>query len=175
MGITSKTVSVTAADGGVFKAYLALPENGAAPGLVLLQEIFGVNQNMREVCDWYAARGFAAICPDLFWRMEPGLELTEKDFVRLANMNMDAVKRKDVERILKLGKSWLKDQVANQPISSKPDTSEDAFGCLIGHSKFSEARAAWERLKNQDRLWSPKSSPPIGFSDNVNPKIAVET
>jgi carboxymethylenebutenolidase len=47
---------------------------------VVLQEIFGVNQNMRDVCDWYAARGLAAICPDLFWRIEPGLELTEKGF-----------------------------------------------------------------------------------------------
>jgi carboxymethylenebutenolidase len=66
-------------DGGEFSAYLAPPAGGRGPGVVVLQEIFGVNQNMREVCDWYAARGFAAICPDLFWRIEPGLELTEKD------------------------------------------------------------------------------------------------
>ena len=67
-------------DGGEFSAYLALPAGGRGPGVVVLQEIFGINQNMRDVCDWYAARGFAAICPDLFWRIEPGLELTEKDF-----------------------------------------------------------------------------------------------
>ncbi len=53
---------------------------------MVLQEIFGVNQNMREVCDWYAARGFAAICPDLFWRIEPGLELTEKDFEKAIDL-----------------------------------------------------------------------------------------
>jgi carboxymethylenebutenolidase len=71
-------------DGGEFSAYLALPAGGRGPGIVVLQEIFGVNQNMRDVCDWYAARGFTAICPDLFWRIEARreqpLELTEKDF-----------------------------------------------------------------------------------------------
>jgi dienelactone hydrolase len=45
----------------------ALPSSGYGPGVVVLQEIFfGVNQFMRDVCDWYAARGFVAICPDLF-------------------------------------------------------------------------------------------------------------
>jgi carboxymethylenebutenolidase len=43
-----------------------------------LQEIFGVNQYMRDVCDWYAAHGFVAICPDLFWRQERGIQLTDK-------------------------------------------------------------------------------------------------
>ena len=71
-------------DGGEFSAYLALPAGGRGPGVVVLQEIFGVNRYLRDVCDWYAARGFVAICPDLFWRIEPGsfekkLELTEKD------------------------------------------------------------------------------------------------
>ncbi len=46
---------------------------------MVLQEIFGVNENMRAVCDWFAARGFVALCPDLFWRVEPDIELTEKD------------------------------------------------------------------------------------------------
>ena len=63
-------------DGKEFSAYLALPPGGRGPGLVVLQEIFGVNGNMRSVCDWFAARGFIALCPDLFWRIEPGLELS---------------------------------------------------------------------------------------------------
>src|SRR3984893_14326515 len=75
MGVTSKTVSVTAADGGVFNAYLALPESGAAPGLVLLQEIFGVNRHLRELADRYAEEGYVTIAPDLFWRIQPGVEL----------------------------------------------------------------------------------------------------
>jgi uncharacterized protein len=109
------------------------------------------------------------------WHWPKTSELTEKDLTKLTTMNMDAVKKRDVERIIRLARSWLIDQVTNQPISSQPDTGEDPFGCLIGHSKFSEAKAAWERLKGQDRLWTPKPSQPIGFSDDVSPKISVET
>ncbi len=70
-------------DGGELGAYLAIPPSGRGPGLVVLQEIFGVNANMRAVCDWFAARGLVALCPDLFWRMEPGLELDpQRDFER---------------------------------------------------------------------------------------------
>ena len=68
-------VSLHAFDGGEFSAYLAPPEGGRGPGIVVLQEIFGVNANMRAVCDWFAARGFVALCPDLFWRIEPDLDL----------------------------------------------------------------------------------------------------
>src|SRR5262245_64070604 len=71
-------VTVHAPDGGAFTAYLALPASGTGPGIVVMQEIFGVNQVMRDVTDWYAARGFVAICPDLFWRQEPGVQLTDQ-------------------------------------------------------------------------------------------------
>lgn len=65
-------------DGGDFDAYLALPASGYGPGIVVLQEIFGVNAYMRSVADWYAAHGFVALCPDLFWRLGHGIQLTDK-------------------------------------------------------------------------------------------------
>ena len=65
-------------DGGEFDAHLALPAAGHGPGIVVLQEIFGVNQYMRDVCDWYARHGFVALCPDLFWRQERGIQLTDQ-------------------------------------------------------------------------------------------------
>src|SRR6266850_8071651 len=65
-------------DGGEFAAYLALPASGHGPGIVVLQEIFGVNQYLRSVCEWYAAHGFVALCPDLFWRQEPGVDMSDK-------------------------------------------------------------------------------------------------
>ena len=65
-------------DGGEFDAYMTLPASGYGPGIVVLQEIFGVNEYMRTVCDWYASHGFVAICPDLFWRQEPGIQLTDR-------------------------------------------------------------------------------------------------
>jgi carboxymethylenebutenolidase len=71
-------VKVTSMDGGEFDAYMALPAGGYGPGIVVLQEIFGVNEYLRNVCDWLAAHGFVAICPDLFWRQERGVELTDQ-------------------------------------------------------------------------------------------------
>ena len=70
--------TITAFDGGTFDAYLALPPSGRGPGIVLLQEIFGVNQEMRRIADWYAARGYVVLCPDLFWRQQPGIQLTDQ-------------------------------------------------------------------------------------------------
>ena len=64
--------------GDEFDGYLALPAGGYGPGIVVLQEIFGVNDYMRSVVDWYAAHGFVALCPDLFWRLERGVQLTDR-------------------------------------------------------------------------------------------------
>ncbi len=73
----SKTMQITASDGS-FSGYLALPASLPAPGVVVLQEIFGVNYAMREICDGLAANGYCALCPDLFWRIEPGIDITDK-------------------------------------------------------------------------------------------------
>src|SRR6266536_2302097 len=74
----SHMATVKSFDGGEFDAYVAVPASGYGPGIVVLQEIFGVNEFLRNVCDWYAAHGFVAICPDLFWRQERGVELSDK-------------------------------------------------------------------------------------------------
>ncbi len=63
---------------GSFGAYLAVPDTTPSPGVVVAQEIFGVNQVMRDVCDWLAGEGFLACCPDIFWRIEPGIQLTDR-------------------------------------------------------------------------------------------------
>ena len=69
-------VSLTAADGHRLSAYRTGPGD-AACGLVVIQEIFGVNAVMRAIADKFAAAGFLAICPDLFWRIEPGIDITD--------------------------------------------------------------------------------------------------
>lgn len=71
-------VTIDAADGGAFSAYLSLPPAGGAgkrPGLIMLQQIFGVNKEMRSLTDLWAGKGYIALCPDLFWRTEPGVEI----------------------------------------------------------------------------------------------------
>src|SRR5471032_2529315 len=62
-------------DDGSFGAYLSLPRGGKGPGIVLLQEIFGVNQHIRNVADQYAADGYVVLAPDLFWRSGARIEL----------------------------------------------------------------------------------------------------
>jgi carboxymethylenebutenolidase len=52
---------------GSFGAYLARPESGSEPGVVVIQEIFVVNDHIRSVCDLYAEGGYFALAPDIFW------------------------------------------------------------------------------------------------------------
>jgi carboxymethylenebutenolidase len=76
-------IDMKAADGsGSFRGYLALPAAGHGPGLVLAQEIFGINSTMRDVADAYAEEGYVALVPDLFWRQQPNVDLgyTEADW-----------------------------------------------------------------------------------------------
>jgi carboxymethylenebutenolidase len=73
--MAGRYVTVKAKDGGSFKAYLATPWKGSGPGIVLLQEIFGINAYIRSVADYYAEEGYVVLAPDLFWRIEPGIEL----------------------------------------------------------------------------------------------------
>ena len=71
-------ITISSLDGASFGGYAALPKVGHGPGLVVIQEIFGVNAVMRSLCDGFAAKGYIAVCPDLFWRQEPGVHLTDK-------------------------------------------------------------------------------------------------
>jgi carboxymethylenebutenolidase len=73
--MAGRWIEVKAKDGGSFKAYLATPAKGSGPGIVLLQEIFGVNAYIRSVADYYAEEGYVVLAPDLFWRIKPGIEL----------------------------------------------------------------------------------------------------
>ncbi|MFW2850960.1 dienelactone hydrolase family protein [Sphingomonas sp. TX0543] len=61
-------------DGG-FGAYLARPADKPGAAIVVIQEVFGVNEGIRRKCDRMAEQGYLAIAPDLFWRLEPGIEL----------------------------------------------------------------------------------------------------
>jgi carboxymethylenebutenolidase len=60
---------------GAFAAYIARPKTVAAPAVVVLQELFGVNADIRKHCDELAEQGYLALAPDLYWRQEPGVDL----------------------------------------------------------------------------------------------------
>ena len=81
----TRRIRIEASDGSdSFNGYLAVPRSGSGPGLVIAQEIFGVNHTMREVADYYAEEGYVALVPDLFWRQQPDVELgySEADWQR---------------------------------------------------------------------------------------------
>jgi carboxymethylenebutenolidase len=61
---------------GAFGAYIARPKALPAPAVVVLHEVFGVNADIRKTCDELAEQGFLAVAPDLFWRQEPGVDLS---------------------------------------------------------------------------------------------------
>ena len=71
-----KDIKIKTSD-GTFKAYVAAPSTPPAPVVVVIQEIFGVNAGIRQIANDLAKHGFFAVCPDLFWRFEPELQLSD--------------------------------------------------------------------------------------------------
>ena len=74
--IENSWIDIESACGGSFGAYVSLPPAGFGPGLLVIQEIFGVNDHIKNVCDQYALDGFVAVAPDVFWRQYPRVELS---------------------------------------------------------------------------------------------------
>src|SRR5260370_42681223 len=68
-------ISIEGRDGR-FNAYIARPKTLRASTVVVLQELFGVNADIRKTCNELAEQGFVAVAPDLFWRQEPGVDLS---------------------------------------------------------------------------------------------------
>ncbi len=75
----SEILTIDLGADGSFDCYVARPAGDApAPVVVVIQEIFGVNEGIRGKCRWLADAGFIAVAPDLFWRLQPGVQLTDK-------------------------------------------------------------------------------------------------
>ncbi|MGJ7575074.1 dienelactone hydrolase family protein [Variovorax sp. RB2P76] len=126
-------IDMNAADGsGSFRGYLAVPAAGSGPGLVLAQEIFGVNSTMREVADHYAEEGYVVLVPDIFWRQEPNVELgyTEADWQRAFGFFQGFDEAKGMEDI----------QTAITVLRARPEVNGGTVGvlgfCLGGKLAF---------------------------------------
>ncbi len=70
-----RTETITAPDGGQYEGHLTVPDAGRGPGIVLLQEIFGVGDFLTSKANDLAELGYVVLCPDVFWRVEPGIAL----------------------------------------------------------------------------------------------------
>jgi carboxymethylenebutenolidase len=115
-------------------AYLALPPAGRGPGLLLLQEIFGVNEHIRGVAEQYALAGFVVLAPDVFWRQAPRVELGYEGADRERGMALAmALKPDDVGADLQAGVAALR---ARSELSGKLG----AIGyCMGGRLAFTAA------------------------------------
>jgi carboxymethylenebutenolidase len=82
---------------GDFQAYVAKPAGTPRGAVVVIQEIFGVNAGVRGKADWLAGEGFLAIAPDLFWRIEPGVQITDQTEAEWAKA-FDLYKKFDVAK-----------------------------------------------------------------------------
>jgi len=71
-------VKIKSFEGVEFDAYLAQPVNGNGVGLVVIHDVFGIDDDLRHICDDHAAHGYTAVCPDLVWRQQ-GSEKTPSD------------------------------------------------------------------------------------------------
>jgi carboxymethylenebutenolidase len=76
---SSREEKIAARDGGSFGGHLTVPESGNGPGLLLLQEIFGVGDFLKAKADDLAGLGYVVLCPDVFWRIEPGIALAHDE------------------------------------------------------------------------------------------------
>jgi carboxymethylenebutenolidase len=94
-------------------AYVAEPKGaGKAPGIIVIQEIFGINGTIRAICDDYAAQGYVAVAPDLFWRQEPGIQLdstTKEGWARAMELFQGFSETKGVEDLIAT-LAWLRTQ-----------------------------------------------------------------
>ena len=81
--MSGEMINIAAEDGGSFSAYCAKPASGSGPGIVMIQEIFGVSDWVRKTADRFAENGYTVIAPDMFWRFAPNFVAqpsNEEDF-----------------------------------------------------------------------------------------------
>ena len=140
--VITKEIKIPAFDEGAFKAFVAMPEeasdNNRKPALIMIQEIFGINEEMREKCEEFAKQGYITICPDLFWRIEPDIELVDSDETQLQRafelyqtFNFE-LGMKDLETTLGYAQNW---DICNRKVG--------AIGyCLGGHLSYRLAALA---------------------------------
>ena len=95
-----ETIKLTAADGHEFDAYRAEPEGDAKGGVVVIQEIFGVNVHIREVADGYAKEGYLAIAPAIFDRWQRGAEFGYDDDGKTAGRALKAQGNDNLDQVM---------------------------------------------------------------------------
>lgn len=79
MTIATRTETIPMPGGGEMPCHVAVPDSGRGPGLLVIQEIFGLNDYVRGRCETLAELGYVAMAPDLYWRLESGVEIAHDE------------------------------------------------------------------------------------------------
>lgn len=152
--MSGQDIQIQGPDGN-FSAYLAKPASGHGPGVVVLQEVFGVNEVMRGHCDELAKAGFTAICPDLFWRIEPGIQITDKTDEEMAKA-FDLFGKFDVDAGMVDIKATIAALRAHEACNGKVGAMGYCLGGLLAYLTAchtdSDATVGYYGVSIQDRL-----------------------
>ena len=182
-------------DGNQFDGYLARPASGYGPGIVVLQEIFGVNDYMRSVADWYAAHGFVALVPDLFWRLERGVQLNDRgdDWNKAIDFYQRLDEAKAVEDVAAAMDFLRDDPICTGPVGAlgfclggnlayllaarfKPDCAVGYYGVSVEKS-LDEAKNLTSPLllhvAGDDKFCPPEAQAQIHAALDGNPLVTI--
>jgi carboxymethylenebutenolidase len=122
-------------DGG-FSAYLAEPEGTPKGAIVVIQEIFGVNEGIRRKCDHWASLGYVGVAPDLFWRIEAGVEL-DPDVREQFQQALGLMQKLDQTKAVADIEACIRDARARLPEGAKGPGKVGCVGyCLGGRLAF---------------------------------------
>jgi carboxymethylenebutenolidase len=158
-------ILLTASDGFKLGAYRADPHGSAKGGLVVIQEIFGVNHHIRNVCDRFAAQGYAAIAPAIFDRITPGFECgytpADIEHARTFAVKLDwAALQRDVaaaaDAVKDAGKVGIVGYCLGGSVAYVAGCELDSLSCAIGYY-------GGQIAKNADR--KPKVPTLLHFGD----------
>ena len=114
------SIRIQASGGGDFSAYVAEPVGEPRAAILVAQEIFGVNTGLRRKCDLLAQQGYLAVAPDLFWRMQPEVQL---------DPNIESSHKPAIDYVMRFD-----EDAATRDVASTIDTLRTmvSAGCKVG-------------------------------------------
>lgn len=176
-----ENLTIKSADGLEFDAYVSRPANTAsAPVVIVIQEIFGINEWIRSVADWLASKGYIAVAPDLFHRIEKGIQLTDKteaEWARAFELYKAFDENKGTEDLIETVKACRKLQGSNGKVGDMGFCLGGKLAYLMAARSDSDASVGYYGVSIENNLNEEVKRPlmlHIAEADAYVPKEAQE-